>query len=109
MIDLRVDHFPDKGYDALQIAHRVVGLIPRQILWENDGDLAAAELTAEDVGISRLEGGDRSYGRRRRDGGLAATVQTLAALILIVLRERQRIIGLSPRAGRNAERLIAPF
>src|SRR3954454_11818879 len=109
MIDLRVDHFPNKGYDALQIAHRVVGLIPRQVLGENDGDLAAAELTAEDVGISRMEGGDRSYGRKQRDGRLAATVQASAALILIVLRERQRTICLPPRAGRNTERLVAPF
>ena len=109
MINLRTDHLLDKGYDALQIAHRVVGLIPRQVLGENDGDLPAAELTAEDVGISRMEGGDRSYGRRQRAGGLAATVQAPAAFILIVLRQRQRVIGLPSRAGRNTERLVAPF
>ncbi len=94
MINLRTRHFLDKGYDALQVAHRVVGLIPCQVLGENDGDLTAAELTAEDVGISRMEGRERSDCRRQRAGRLAATVQASAALILIVLRERQRLIGL---------------
>src|SRR5215218_3808926 len=109
MKNSRGAHFLDKGYDALQVAHRMVGLIPCQVLGENDGDIAAAEVTAEDVGISRMEGGDCSDCRRQRAGRLAAPVQASAGLILIVLRERQRIIGLALGAGRNTERLVAPF